>query len=358
MKYDITITKTTNPQPKPADESKLGFGKIFTDHMFIMEYSSDKGWHDGRIVPFGPIPTHPASTVFHYGAEIFEGMKAYRAVDGSIRLFRPMENVKRLNRSAERICLPLLDEEGALDIINKLVELEKDWVPHSEGTSLYIRPFIYGDDPHLGVHAVHNATFVIICSPVGAYYASGLKPVKIAIESEDVRAVRGGTGYAKCGGNYAASMRAGQRAEEKGYAQVLWLDGVERKYIEEVGAMNVMFKINGKIVTPALTGSILPGITRKSCIELLKDWGYEVEERLFSIDELFQACENGTLEEAWGTGTAAVVSPIGHLFYNGKDYTVSNNEIGPLTQKLYDNLTGIQWGKIEENKGWSVKVCK
>ncbi len=358
MKYDITITKTTNPQPKPADESKLGFGKIFTDHMFIMEYSSDKGWHDGRIVPFGPIPTHPASTVFHYGAEIFEGMKAYRAVDGSIRLFRPMENVKRLNKSAERICLPLLDEEGALDIINKLVELEKDWVPHSEGTSLYIRPFIYGDDPHLGVHAVHNATFVIICSPVGAYYASGLKPVKIAIESEDVRAVRGGTGYAKCGGNYAASMRAGQRAEEKGYAQVLWLDGVERKYIEEVGAMNVMFKINGKIVTPALTGSILPGITRKSCIELLKDWGYEVEERLFSIDELFQACENGTLEEAWGTGTAAVVSPIGHLFYNGKDYTVSNNEIGPLTQKLYDNLTGIQWGKIEENKGWSVKVCK
>ena len=358
MKYDITITKTTNPQPKPADESKLGFGKIFTDHMFIMEYSSDKGWHDGRIVPFGPIPTHPASTVFHYGAEIFEGMKAYRAVDGSIRLFRPMENVKRLNKSAERICLPLLDEEGALDIITKLVELEKDWVPHSEGTSLYIRPFIYGNDPHLGVHAVHNATFVIICSPVGAYYASGLKPVKIAIESEDVRAVRGGTGYAKCGGNYAASMRAGQRAEEKGYAQVLWLDGVERKYIEEVGAMNVMFKINGKIITPALTGSILPGITRKSCIELLKDWGYEVEERLFSIDELFAACENGTLEEAWGTGTAAVVSPIGHLFYNGKDYTVSNNEIGPLTQKLYDNLTGIQWGKIEENKGWSVKVCK
>ncbi len=358
MKYDITITKTTNPQPKPADESKLGFGKIFTDHMFIMEYSSDKGWHDARIVPFGPIPTHPASTVFHYGAEIFEGMKAYRAVDGPIRLFRPIENVKRLNQSAERICLPLLDEEGALDAIEKLVEVEKDWVPHNEGTSLYIRPFIYGNDSTLGVHAVHNAMFVIICSPVGAYYASGLKPVKIAIESDDVRAVRGGTGYAKCGGNYAASMRAGQRAEEKGYAQVLWLDGVERKYIEEVGAMNVMFKINGKIITPALTGSILPGITRKSCIELLKDWGYEVEERLFSIDELFEACENGTLEEAWGTGTAAVVSPIGHLFYNGKDYTISNNEIGPLTQKLYDNLTGIQWGKIEENKGWSVKLCK
>jgi branched-chain amino acid aminotransferase len=325
--------------------------------MFIMEYSDEKGWHDARIVPFGPIPTHPASTVFHYGAEIFEGMKAYRAEDGSIRLFRPLENVKRLNNSAERLCLPQIDEEACLDIINKLVEVEKDWVPHSEGTSLYIRPFLYGNDPHLGVHAVSNAMFVIICSPVGAYYAAGLNPVSIAIESEDVRAVRGGTGYAKCGGNYAASLRAGKRAEEKGYAQVLWLDGVERKYIEEVGAMNVMFKINGKIITPKLTGSVLPGITRKSSIELLRSWGYEVEERLFSVDELFEALENGSLEEAWGTGTAAVVSPIGHLFYDGKEYTVSDNKIGPLTQKLYDNLTGIQWGKVKDAFGWSVKVC-
>ncbi len=357
MKYDIKITKTSSPKQKPQDESKLGFGKIFTDHMFIMEYSTEKGWHDGRIVPFGPIPTHPASTVFHYGAEIFEGMKAYRATDGTIRMFRPMENVKRLNKSAERLCLPTLDEEGCLDILNKIVELEKDWVPHSEGTSLYIRPFIYGNDPHLGVHAVHNATFVVICSPVGAYYAQGINPVKIAIESEDVRAVRGGTGYAKCGGNYAASMRAGQRAEQNGYTQVLWLDGVERKYIEEVGAMNVMFKVNGKIITPMLSGSILPGITRKSCIELLKGWGYEVEERLFSVDELFEAAENGTLEEAWGTGTAAVVSPIGQLYYKGKEYVVSGNKIGKTTQKLYDELTGIQWGKVEDKNGWSYIVC-
>ena len=357
MKYDIKIIKTTEPKTRPVDESKLGFGKIFTDHMFLMDYNKTDGWHNGRIVPFGPIPTHPASTVFHYGAEIFEGMKAYRAVDGSIRMFRPMENIRRLNNSAERLCLPLLDEEGALDILSTIVELEKDWVPHAEGTALYLRPFLYGNDPHLGVHAVNNAVFAVICSPVGAYYAEGLNPVKIAIETEDVRAVRGGTGYAKCGGNYAASLRAGQRAEEKGYTQVLWLDGVERKYIEEVGAMNVMFKIDGKIITPALLGSVLPGITRKSCIELLKDWGYTVEERQISVDELFESAKNGKLEEAWGTGTAAVVSPIGRLFYNGEEYTVSDNKIGELTQKLYDNLTGIQWGKIKEEKGWSVKVC-
>ncbi|MBQ6816330.1 MAG: branched-chain amino acid aminotransferase [Clostridia bacterium] len=357
MKYEISITKTSNPKPHPQDESKLGFGKIFTDHMFLMDYSADKGWYNARIVPFGPIPTHPASTVFHYGAEIFEGMKAYRAVDGTIRLFRPMENIKRLNNSAERLCLPQLDEQGCLEILNTMVELEKDWVPHSEGTSLYIRPFLYGNDPHLGVHAVSNAVFAVICSPVGAYYAEGINPVKIAIESEDVRAVRGGTGYAKCGGNYAASLRAGQRAEKNGYTQVLWLDGVDRKYIEEVGAMNVMFKIGGKIITPELTGSVLPGITRKSCIELLKDWGYTVEERKISVDELFEAAQNGTLEEAWGTGTAAVVSPIGHLFYKGTEYTVSNNQIGEVTYKLYNELTAIQWGKAEDTHGWSTKVC-
>ncbi len=357
MKYDISVTRTTQPKERPTDESRLGFGRIFTDHMFLMDYSADRGWYNGRIVPFAPIPVHPASTVLHYGAEIFEGMKAYRAQDGSIRLFRPMENVRRLNNSAERLCLPQLDEEGCLDILMTLVELEKDWIPHAEGTSLYLRPFLYGNDPHLGVHAVKEATFAVICSPVGAYYAEGINPVKIAIESTDVRAVRGGTGYAKCGGNYAASLRAGEKAEKQGYTQVLWLDGVERKYIEEVGSMNVMFKISGKIITPALTGSVLPGITRKSCVELLRDWGYEVEERLFSVDELFAAAENGTLEEAWGTGTAAVVSPIGHLFYQGKEYTVSDNKIGALTQKLYDELTGIQWGKRPDIHNWSVKVC-
>ncbi len=354
---EIKITKTTAPKAKPADESALGFGRIFTDHMFMMDYSADQGWHDARIVPFAPIPIHPASTVLHYGTEIFEGLKAYRTASGEIRMFRPMENIRRLNNSAERLCLPQLDEKDALEILDTIVELEKDWVPHSEGTSLYLRPFMYGNDPHLGVHAVHNATYVVICSPVGAYYAEGINPVKIAIESEDVRAVKGGTGYAKCGGNYAASLRAGEKAEQKGFTQVLWLDGVHRKYIEEVGSMNVMFKINGEIVTPELTGSVLPGITRKSCVELLKEKGYKVSERLISIDELHEAAKNGTLEEAWGTGTAAVVSPIGWLSYKGEEFEVNNGVIGKVTQELYDELTGIQWGKIEDTHGWCHKVC-
>lgn len=353
---EIKITKTTCPKAKPSDESKLGFGKIFTDHMFMMDYTQGIGWHDARIVPYGPLSIDPASSVLHYGTEIFEGLKAYRCKDG-IRLFRPTENIKRMNNSAERLCLPELDEAFALKAMETLVELDKDWVPHSEGTSLYLRPFMIGADPFLGVHAVSKATFIIILSPVGAYYAEGLNPVKIAIEDVDVRAVRGGTGYAKCGGNYAASLRAGVKAEKKGYTQVLWLDGVERKYIEEVGAMNVMFKIDGKIVTPALTGSVLPGITRKSSIELLRFKGYEVEERLVSAEELFEAAESGKLEEAWGTGTAAVISPIGKLYYKGKEYVINNNEIGAVTQNLYDELTAIQWGKAEDKFGWSVKVC-
>ncbi len=350
---DIKIEKAKTLKEKP-DFSKLGFGKYFTDHMFMADFKDGK-WQNARIVPFGYIPIHPASTVLHYGAEIFEGMKAYKTADG-YQLFRPYENAKRMNNSAERLCLPEIPEEFFVKAITELINIDKDWIPNLSGTSLYVRPFLFGNDEALGVHAVHNATFVIILSPVGNYYAEGLNPVKISIESEDVRAVRGGTGYAKCGGNYAASLRAGKRAEEKGISQVLWLDGVERKYIEEVGAMNVMFKINGEIVTPKLTGSVLPGITRKSCIEILKDWGYKVSERLISVDELLQAVENGELEEAWGTGTAAVVSPIGHLFYNGKDYTVSNNEIGELTQKLYDELTGIQWAKKPDERNWCLKV--
>jgi len=351
---EIKIEKSKNLKQKP-DFDKLGFGKYFTDHMFVMEYNDKEGWHDARIVPFDYIPIHPASTVLHYGAEIFEGMKAYRTADG-YQMFRPIENIRRMNDSAERLCLPTLDEEFTLKALTELITLEYDWIPDREGTSLYIRPFMFGNDESLGVHAVHNATFVIILSPVGSYYAEGINPVKISIESEDVRAVRGGTGYAKCGGNYAASLRAGKRAAEKGFTQVLWLDGVERKYIEEVGAMNVMFKIDGEIATPQLTGSVLPGITRKSCLEILKEWGYKVSERLISVDELLSAASSGKLEEAWGTGTAAVVSPIGHLFYKDVDYTVSNNEIGTLTQKLYDELTGIQWGKKPDTRGWCYKV--
>ena len=354
---NIRIEKTTAPKAKPTDESKLGFGKIFSDHMAIIDWSKEEGWHDARIVPFANFSMHPAATCLHYGSEIFEGLKAYRTAEGKIQLFRPEQNARRMMDSADRLCLPQLPEEDFMQILTELVQLEQDWVPHSEGTSLYIRPFMYGNDETLGVHAVHNARFAIICGPVGAYYAEGLNPVSIMIEAEDVRAVRGGTGYAKCGGNYAASNRAGEKAAQQGYSQVLWLDGVERKYIEEVGAMNVMFKINGEIVTPALTGSILPGVTRKSCIEVLKQKGMPVSERLLSIDELEAAMDNGTLEEAWGCGTAAVISPIGKLAYKDKVITINGGEIGPVTQMLYDTLTGIQWGKIEDSLGWIVPVC-
>jgi len=352
---DIRFEKTACPKEKP-DSSTLGFGKFFTDHMFMMDYSREEGWHDARIVPFGPLQLHPACTALHYGSEIFEGLKAYRRADGKVQLFRPIENIRRMNNSAERLCLPQIPEDIALEVLTTFVKTEQDWTPSAKGTSLYLRPFMFGNDETLGVHAVHHATFVIIASPVGSYYKEGINPVKIMIESEDVRAVRGGTGYAKCGGNYAASNRAGERAEKKGYSQVLWLDGVERKYIEEVGAMNVMFKIGGKIVTPMLSGSILPGITRKSCIEVLKKEGFEVEERLLSIDELAEAMENGTLEEAWGCGTAAVVSPIGELCYKDVKYPINDGKIGKVTQSLYDTLTGIQWGNLEDSFGWTYAI--
>ncbi len=352
---EIKITKAATLKEKP-DSSTLGFGKIFTDHMFMMDWNSEKGWYNQRIVPFENISLHPASTVLHYGSEIFEGLKAYRRADGKVQLFRPIENIRRMNRSAERLCLPEIPEDMAMEILTTFVDLEQDWTPSAEGTSLYLRPFMFGNDESLGVHAVHNATYVIIASPVGSYYAEGINPVKIMIEDEDVRAVRGGTGYAKCGGNYAASNRAGERAAQKGYSQVLWLDGVERKYIEEVGAMNVMFKIGDEIVTPMLSGSILPGITRMSCLEVLRKEGYKVSERLLSVDELAEALEKGQLKEAWGCGTAAVVSPIGELCYKNVKYPINNGEIGEVTQHLYDTLTGIQWGKIEDTFGWTKEI--
>ena len=352
---EIKMNLTTAPKAKP-DWNNLGFGKIFTDHMFIMDWDSENGWHDARIEPFGPLVLHPAATVFHYGAEIFEGLKAYRRPDGDVQLFRPWENIKRLNASAERLSLPQVDEAFTLEALKKFVALEKDWVPSLPGTSLYLRPFLFGNDETLGVHTIHNAKFLIIASPVGAYYAEGLNPVKIMIETEDVRAVRGGTGYTKCGGNYAASMRAGDRAAAEGYSQVLWLDGVERRYIEEVGAMNVMFLINGTVVTPALTGSILPGITRKSCIELLREMGYTVEERLLSVEELSQALKDGSLQEAWGCGTAAVISPIGELRMGQAHYQVADGGVGKLSQKLYDTLTSIQWGTAPDTHQWTCKV--
>lgn len=353
----IKIQRTENPKQKPADESKLGFGGIFTDHMFIMQYDEGQGWHDGQIVPYGPIPMDPAAMCLHYGQEVFEGMKAYRGEQGQILLFRPEENFARLNRSNKRMCIPELDEEYCLDALKKLVALDKDWVPHSDGASLYIRPFVIATEPKLGVKRSDRYLFMILLSPSGAYYASGLDPVKIYVETGYVRAVRGGTGEAKTGGNYASALIAQEEAHAQGYSQVLWLDGVEKKYIEEVGAMNVFFVIGDEVVTPALNGSILAGITRKSSLELLKSWGLTCSERRISVDELVKAGKDGSLKEAFGTGTAAVISPIGELKIDDTVLTLNGGKIGPVSQKLYDTMTGIQWGKVEGPAGWSVKVC-
>jgi len=352
IKYELTKEKKIKP-----DYNKLGFGKYFTDHMFIMNYDEGEGWHNERIVPYAPLALEPSAMVFHYAQEMFEGLKAYKCADGSIQLFRPQKNIERMNNTNARMCIPAVDPDDVLEAIKAVVDVDSDWVPDGEGKSLYIRPFIIATDAMLGVHPAKHYLFVIILSPVGAYYEAGINPVKIAIEHEYVRAVKGGTGYAKVGGNYAASLIGQKKAEENGYAQVLWLDGIHHKYIDEVGAMNVFFVIGDEVVTPTLEhGNILPGVTRASSIELLKKWGYNVSERLVSIDEILEANENGTLKEAFGTGTAAVISPIGELFDNGNKITLNGGKIGPIAKKLYDNLTGIQWGKLEDEFGWTVKV--
>ena len=352
---NITVTKTTHPGTLPPADT-LGFGSVFTDHMFVMDYTEQAGWHDARIVPYGPLSLSPAASVLHYGTEVFEGMKAYRRPDGGVQLFRPWDNVERLNKSCDRLSLPQLDPDDALEAIRRLVEVDQDWIPTQPGTSLYIRPFVIATDPFLGVRPSDTYLFMIILSPSGAYYESGLDPVKIWIEDDYVRAVRGGIGEAKTGGNYVASLKAQVKAHDEGYSQVLWLDGVERKYIEEVGAMNIFFKINGKVVTPVLNGSILPGVTRASCIDLCRHWGLEVEERRISVDELVAAAKDGSLEECWGSGTAAVISPVGHLRFEDSVMQIGGGGIGPVSQKLYDTVTGIQTGKLEDTLGWTVRV--
>ena len=353
---DIKITRTETPKAKPVPGQKLGFGKIFTDHMFVMNYTEGQGWHDPRVVPFQNISLSPAAMVYHYGQEMFEGLKAYKGDDGEVYLFRPDMNAKRTNASNERLVIPQLPEEDFVQAVKAVVDVDRDWVPTEPGTSLYIRPFIIATDEFLGVAPSKTYLFMIILAPSGAYYESGLAPVGIWIEDEYVRAVRGGMGYAKTGGNYAASLIAQQKAHDAGYSQVLWLDGVERKYIEEVGAMNIFFKIGGTVITPELNGSILPGITRNSVLELCRSWGYPVEERKISADELIEAQKNGTLEECWGTGTAAVISPVGKLRYIDEVMTINGGNIGELSQKLYDTITGIQTGKLEDPRGWRVTV--
>ena len=355
---EIKIERTANPAAKPPKGQKLGFGKIFTDHMFIMNYTEGKGWHDPRIEPFHNISLSPAAMVYHYGQEMFEGLKAYKGEDGEVYLFRPDMNAKRTNATNDRLVIPQIPEEDFVQAVKAVVDVDRDWIPTEPGTSLYLRPFIIATDEFLGVAPSKTYLFMIILSPSGAYYESGLAPVGIWIEDEFVRAVRGGMGFAKTGGNYAASLIAQQKAHDAGYSQVLWLDGVERKYIEEVGAMNIFFKIAGKVVTPSLNGSILPGITRNSTIALCKKWGYEVEERKISAEELIEAQRNGTLEECFGTGTAAVISPVGKLRYVDEVMTINGGNIGELSQKLYDTITGIQTGRLPDDMGWRVNVSK
>lgn len=351
----IKVELATTQKEKPAAK-ELQFGKVFTDHMFIADYSEDKGWFDHRVVPYEPLTLDPAAIIFHYGQTVFEGLKAYLGEDGTIRLFRPEQNMRRMNQSSTRLCMPQIDEEMALEALKQLLKVDKDWIPGEAGTSLYIRPFMIATEPYLGVAPSTKYRFMIILSPVGSYYKEGIHPVKILVENEYVRAVSGGTGTAKTAGNYAASLKAQEIADAKGYSQVLWLDGVEKKYIEEVGSMNVFFKINGEVVTPALNGSILEGITRKSIIEMLKYWGVPVIERRVSMEELKEAHATGDLEEAFGTGTAAVISPIGEFNWQDEKFIVNEGKTGELSKRLYDTLTGIQTGAVEDPFNWIVTI--
>jgi branched-chain amino acid aminotransferase len=352
---EISIIRNNKLKPKP-DDASLGFGNLFTDHMFNMDFDQQNGWHNPRIEPYASIAMDPATMFLHYGQGVFEGLKAYRTQSGRIQLFRPRENIKRLNRSCRRLCIPEVDEDFALEALKQLVAIEKDWVPGAPETSLYIRPTIIAMDPFLGLRASHTYRCFIILSPVGAYYPEGFNPVKILVTSEYVRAVRGGIGEAKTAGNYAASLLAGEKAHEAGYTQVLWLDGVEQKNLEEVGSMNIFFVIDNEIITPELNGSILPGITRKSVIELAKHWNDKVSERKISIDELMQAHAEGSLKEVFGAGTAAVISPVGQIQYQDRIFTINDNQTGPIAQKYYTAVTDIQYGKAEDPMGWIEKV--
>lgn len=352
----MKITKAATLKQKP-DFSSLGFGKYFTDHMVIMRYDAKNGgWGEAEIVPYGMFDINPASCILHYGQGIFEGLKAYKSESGRITLFRPRDNFKRMNNSAKRLCMPEIDVEKVMSALNQLILLEKDWIPTLPNTSLYIRPFMFANEDFLGVKPSGKYIFSIILSPVGSYYSGGLKPTKIMIEDELTRASSGGTGEAKCLGNYAASLLGGEKAKKAGFDQVLWLDSAEKKYVEEVGSMNMFFVIDGTVVTPMLDGSILPGITRNSSIQMLKKYGYKVEERHISVDEIFAAQENGKLNEAFGTGTAAVISPVGTISYKGKTLVLNNNEMGKITSWLYDKLTGIQTGRYADEFNWTVEV--
>ncbi len=355
MSEPIRISRATTKKPKPKD-SELTFGTVFTDHMFVLDFQEEKGWYDPRVEPYGPFPLDPAAAVLHYAQAVFDGLKAFRGRDGQVRLFRPQKHVERLIQSSQRLCIPPLDPDLALKSLVTLVGIEKDWVPSTVGTSLYVRPTIIASEPFLGVRPAKSYIYYVILSPVGAYYPEGINPVKILVVDKYVRAVEGGVGGAKTGVNYAASLYAAEEAKHAGFTQVLWLDGRERKYIDEVGTMNIMMKIGDEIVTPPLSGTILAGVTRDSALTLMRDWGLRVSERPVTIDEVAAAARKGTLEEVWGTGTAAVISPVGELAYKGERLVINGGRIGTLTQKLYDAIVGIQYGTAPDTRGWTVPV--
>jgi branched-chain amino acid aminotransferase len=351
----IAVTRTTRPKHPPADES-LRFGNVFSDHMFVMDYHEGRGWHDPRIVPYQPFSMDPATCVLHYGQAVFDGLKAFRGTDRAIRVFRAPDHAARLNRSAERLCIPPLDTALVRDSFRALIEVDQNWVPSKPGTSLYLRPTIIATEPFLGVHPSSSYTYFVITCPVGAYYAEGMNPVRILATDKYVRAVPGGTGAAKAAGNYAASLAAAEEAQAQGYTQVLYLDGVHHRYLDEVGTMNIMLKIGEQVLTPPLTGSILAGITRDSVLTLLRDWGVPVAERPIAIDEVMQAAADGHLAEMWGTGTAAVISPVGELGYQGRSVAINGGRTGALTQRLYDTIVGIQYGRAADPHGWTQVV--
>ncbi|WP_102349164.1 branched-chain amino acid aminotransferase [Bacillus sp. Marseille-P3661] len=355
MNQLVELIKTTTKKQKP-DPTSLGFGKYFTDYMFVMDYETGKGWHSPKIVPYEPLKLDPSVSVLHYGQAVFEGLKAYRTPDNRIQLFRPERNIQRLNMSCERMCIPKLDEELVLNSIKQLVELEKEWIPNAEGTALYIRPFIIATDNYLGVKPSSSYKFLVILTPVGAYYSGQLNPVKIYVETEYVRSVKGGVGLAKVAGNYAASLYAQAKASKLGYDQVLWLDAFEKKYVEEVGSMNIFFKINGEVVTPKLNGSILGGITRESVIQLLKSWDIPVREESISIEDVYKAYHVGQLEEVFGTGTAAVISPVGELNWDGNNIVINDFKTGDLAKEIYRVITGIQYGIEPDPFEWITEL--
>ncbi|MBA1334311.1 MAG: Branched-chain amino acid aminotransferase [Firmicutes bacterium] len=354
---DIAVKRAEKLGTLP-DEDKLGFGQYFTDHMFVMDYETGKGWHSPRIVPYGEFPIYPSAMVLHYGQATFEGMKAYKTVDNRIVLFRPKDYFKRFNNSNEKVCIPPVDVDFLLEALKKLIEIDKHWVPGKLGTSLYIRPFIIATDPYVGVKVSDTYKLFIILSPVGAYYAAGFNPVKIKVEDQYARAVKGGLGEAKTPANYAASLKAGVEAKKEGFAQVLWLDAVERKYIEEVGTMNILFKINDEIITPPLGGTILSGRTRLTVLDIAEELGLKAVERRITIQEVYDAHEKGELQEVFGAGTAAVISPVGELTWKGKTIVINDNKTGPTAQKLFDTITGLQYGTIEDKYGWIEEVTK